>query len=428
MRIEYLKLVCEVVVADRRDAWDPFPKSVGGLEVGEDCPSKQRARRAWLELLMFPKSVLRQNKRGQRRGQAQALAFTKALIARWSLGERRGLWDEAVMVSQSRSAKRRGLGSQERTEAEVRRLVALDRPGQAIKRLVSPRLAENNEHVRHKLLAKFPSNPSSPLVRTALAPTPDIPLPTLLKALHSFPVGSGPGPDGLRADFLKGVVGHSVDSEGLGVLKLFIQMLADADVSDALQPLAGGTLVGVGKMDKNGHPIPLIGMRAPLLWGRCSINLPSSVPFNHDSTEIRERLLPHQLVVAVAGGAEGLIHAARQWIAIHRQEEDMVLLQKDVKNAFNTVLSEEFLYDCRRFAPASARLAEYCNASESNLVYDGTVYRSSRGQQGCPMMMVLFCLTRKRHAEEAAALCGVVPPFRPEYADDGFSGSRVQRS
>ena len=137
-------------------------------------------------------------------------------------------------------------------------------------------------------------------------------------------------------------------------------------------------------------------------------------------------MLPHQLVVAVVGGAEGLIHTARQWIAIHRQEEDMILLQKDVKNVFNTVLPEEFLYDCRRFAPASAHLAEYCYASESNLVYDGTIYRNSRGQQGCPMMMALFCLTRKRHAEEIAVLCGVVPPFRPEYADDGFSGGRVQ--
>ena len=32
------------------------------------------------------------------------------------------------------------------------------------------------------------------------------------------------------------------------------------------------------------------------------------------------------------------------------------------------------------------------------------------------MMMTLFCLTRKRHAEEAAALWGSVLPFRPEYA------------
>ena len=32
--------------------------------------------------------------------------------------------------------------------------------------------------------------------------------------------------------------------------------------------------------------------------------------------------------MAVVGGAEGLIHVARQWITIHRREEDMILLQK----------------------------------------------------------------------------------------------------
>ena len=84
-------------------------------------------------------------------------------------------------------------------------------------------------------------------------------------------MGSGPGPDGLRADFLKGVVGYSADSEGLGVLKLFVQMLADADISEALQPwLAGGTLVGVGKMDKDGRPVPLDRNARPIV--KCSGN------------------------------------------------------------------------------------------------------------------------------------------------------------
>ena len=39
-------------------------------------------------ILMFPKAVLRQNKRGQRRGQT---LFTKSLLIRWRLGERRDI-------------------------------------------------------------------------------------------------------------------------------------------------------------------------------------------------------------------------------------------------------------------------------------------------------------------------------------------------
>ena len=42
------------------------------------------------------------------------------------------------------------------------------------------------------------------------------------------------------------------------------------------------------------------------------------------------------------------------------------------------------------------------------------------------MMMALFCLARKRHAEEAATATGITLPFQPEYADDGFCGGRVQ--
>ena len=119
VRTEYLKLLREDVIANRRDAWDPLPKPGGGFAIGMDCLLKQRSRRAWLERLMFPKAV---NKRGQRWG--QALAFTKALLIRWSLGERRGLWDEAVMVSRSRSKKWGGRGTWDSVESEVRRLVA----------------------------------------------------------------------------------------------------------------------------------------------------------------------------------------------------------------------------------------------------------------------------------------------------------------
>ena len=42
------------------------------------------------------------------------------------------------------------------------------------------------------------------------------------------------------------------------------------------------------------------------------------------------------------------------------------------------------------------------------------------------MMMALFSLARKRHAEEAATATGITLPFQPEYADDGFCGGRVR--
>ena len=42
------------------------------------------------------------------------------------------------------------------------------------------------------------------------------------------------------------------------------------------------------------------------------------------------------------------------------------------------------------------------------------------------MMISLFCLVRRRLVEEAQQNIGIHLPFAPEYADDGFSGGRVE--
>ena len=376
---------------------------------------------------MFPKSVCRQNERGQRRG--QAIAFTRRLLTRWKMGERQGLWDEAVMAMHKRGQKRSKDRLTEQREADVCRLLSLGRPGQVAKRLVSPGLAETNDLVLQKLLAKFPPNPDNiaPRPIPAQPPAPELPLELAFKSLQSFPIGSGPGPDSLRVDFLKGVIGQSLDSEVLQVLRAFLQILADAEVPDMLQPwLAGGSLVGVGKVDKSGRPIALDRDARPIVMGQVFHELAFKCNFRFDAEGIKTRLLPHQLAVAIAGGPEVLVHFTRNWIAQNKGKEDMILLQKDINNGFNTVLPSILLEECRQYAPASSRFATLCYASASHLIYEGSTYTSARRQQGCPMMTALFCLVRKRHAEEVVAATGIILPFQPEYADDGFCGGRIQ--
>ena len=79
--------------------------------------------------------------------------------------------------------------------------------------------------------------------------------------------------------------------------------------------------------------------------------------FRLDAKGIKTRLLPHQLAVAIAGGPEILVHSARDWIAQNKGREDMILLQKDISNAYNTVLPSVFLEEYRQYAPASSRFA-----------------------------------------------------------------------
>ena len=142
IRSEYTRLLLAAVISsNRRDAWDDAPAAVD-RDIPSENAAKQRARRAWTELLMFPKWICRQNKRGQYRG--QAIAFTRSLFTRWKMGERQGLRDEAIMAIHKRGRKGSKDNNAEKREADICRLVSLGRPGQAAKRLISLGLAEAN--------------------------------------------------------------------------------------------------------------------------------------------------------------------------------------------------------------------------------------------------------------------------------------------
>ena len=145
-----------------------------------------------------------------------------------------------------------------------------------------------------------------------------------------------------------------------------------------------------------------------------------------DKARIQERLAPSQLAVGIACGAEIMVHAARHWIHAHQADANYVLLQKDIRNAFNEVLPYEFLKDAQEYAPSSARFATFCYGTPSHLIYNGDVTMCYRGQQGCPIMGPLFCLTRQRMIEEARHNSPRgTPDFEPAFADDAFSGGEV---
>ena len=116
--------------------------------------------------------------------------------------------------------------------------------------------------------------------------------------------------------------------------------------------------------------------------------------------------------MGVSGGTDILIDAAGRWIARAKQNPDIVF----------GVLPPKNLQHYHRYAPASAPFTEFYYGASSHLIYGKDIESNSRGQQGGPMMMALFCLARKRMAEEARVAAGMArPEFEPEYADDGFS-------
>ena len=304
-------------------------------ERGADGDTSADGKEAWTHLLMFPKCVLRQSRRGQR--PQQAYAFTKALLLRWQLGDRGALWAEAAATTSARvqRAPRASLGGC--PPQEVERLVALGRASQATKCILSPGLALDTEQVRAKLMSKFPVRPEADKISRVPDPQPaELPLPTLLQAVKSFPEGAGPGPDGLRTDLLRELLRGAEDTPFALVLRDFVQLLADGRAPDYLRAwMAGGELIGVGKADAMGKTIPLDEDARPIVMGCTWRKLTFKTTFLIDRAAIRDRLVPRQVAVGTKNGADVMVHSAREWILRNCHRPSYVLLQKDVKNAFN---------------------------------------------------------------------------------------------
>ena len=103
------------------------------------------------------------------------------------------------------------------------------------------------------------------------------------------------------------------------------------------------------------------------------------------------------------------------------------MLKKDFSNAFNEAEPDAFLNTACRRTPGSARLAEWCYGEESYLIYNGEVFssgagvhKSSRGQQGCPLMMPLFCAMKREMRDAIPDVGGL--DYAADFADDGVDG------
>ena len=198
---------------------------------------------------------------------------------------------------------------------EVERLVSLGRVGEATRRLVSPGLASETPAVKARLLSKFPSrDEATDLACDAVVQPPEIPLESIYASIYSFRKGAGPGPDGIRGDFLRDMIGQQSHDDSMARLfRDMVQLLADGQAPPFLRPFfGGGRLVGVGKKDASGNPISLETDARPIVLGLTWRKLIFKVSFALDGAGIRERLGDHQLALT-KNGAVIMVHATRAW-------------------------------------------------------------------------------------------------------------------
>ena len=75
--------------------------------------------------------------------------------------------------------------------------------------------------------------------------------------------------------------------------------------------------------------------------------------------------------------------------------------------------------------PGSAKFAEWCYGSPVNLLYHGRVIKSSKGHQGCPLMMPMYCAMNKEMRDEIEGVKDL--DLVAEFADDGVDGGDYQK-
>ena len=177
----------------------------------------------------------------------------------------------------------------------------------------------------------------------------------------------------------------------------------------------GGTLIGIEKDD-----LPLDEDARPIVIGETFRRIAGKIALLGDKERLGGWLKPAQVAIGVKAGSEVMAHSLRQWWERNRDNTSYVLLKMDYANAFNEAEPQAFLGTARRHLPGAAKMAYWCYGRSVNLVYNGRVLESHRGQQGCPLMMPLFCAMKKEMRDRVDGVGDV--DFMADFADDGVLG------
>ena len=277
-------------------------------------------------------------------------------------------------------------------------------------------IADRNVPTLNALQAKHPA----PHPDTQIPPAPLEPSCTLTvseeevaRAVRSFPNGSAGGPDGLRPQHLKDMIGPSAGVGGsllLRALTSFINLTLAGQTPEPVRPLFfGANLVALEK--KGG------GVR-PIAVGCTLRRLAAKAAAVHVKDPMHSLLAPRQLGYGTPQGAEAAVHAAR--IYLDNLPPDHVLLKLDFSNAFNCVRRDQMLIRVRELAPELLPFVHSAYSAPSTLLWGETPLQSSEGvQQGDPLGPLLFCLAIHPLTEKLTSELVVF------YLDDGTLGGRV---
>ena len=226
-------------------------------------------------------------------------------------------------------------------------------------------------------------------------------------ALKSFPAGSSGGPSGLRAAHILQMVRSNAKDRVLEALASFCSALANNSFpKDAMQLLTVARLVAVPKSGGGVRPIA-VGEVLRRLAAKCVLQTVLPAVSNY--------LLPLQVGVHVPNAAELVARRAKAWCNTPGPGE--VVLQIDLRNAFNSLDRSQLLKEVQTRVPQLYPYTFACYSEPSILFGDGFELKSSSGvQQGDVCGPALFAITLQK---VLLRLQELDLTFQHWYLDDG---------
>ena len=376
--------------------------------------------RAWLELLMLPKTVLRTALRGGKKNRKKGEVETKELCRAWLEGHRGSLWRPG---RRSRVTQRSEF-SQEQKDQRVKGLVQESLLAKACATLANRPPAEVTPAIAREMRDKHPPprdgdsaqmNSLRPIHKAAAAQADRE---AVSKAVRSFSRGSACGPSGLRPQHVKDAHVPGWRDEVERQLTALVNVLARGEAPTSIQPwLCGATLSAIPKPDDSHRPVAA-GETLRRIVGKCLAS--------EAKEELAEVFGATQMGVGRKMGCEAIVHAVRAWLARNSSHPDKCIVTLDLSNAFNAVDRPAVLEAVRRWHPSWAPWADFCYRSQSNLLLGGERIHSSRGvQQGDPLGPALFSLAIHAHVLEAKAEVESLHPGELDvcvfFLDDGVA-------
>ena len=258
--------------------------------------------------------------------------------------------------------------------------------------------------------------------RDPVQPAPVESLPTatrpsrklLKKVLRRMDDHSAAGPDGMPVRHLKLLAsvrtGETASDSGLAALHSYCALMASGALStEAAQFHSWATLLASRKPS---------GAYRPLAIGTVYRRMVSCAMLKIALPGARSYFQPHQIANGVPAGTEAAIHAFREVLDVHREDDSRAALFVDARNAFNEIDRQRILDAVMVHAPAIARYVHMVYGCGPWLVAGMHLIQSLQGtQQGDPLGMFLFSLVLQELVDLLQARCNL--DLNVWCADDG---------